>query len=169
MDLDCGLPQGSSLGPLKFIVYAAEMQEVASRRGVLFYGFADDSQLIKHMLVSDINAGKRAIIDCVTDIELWCRSYGLKLNADKSDVIWLGSRPHLAKLSEAEKNLHLPSGTLLASETARNLGVILDQHLTCSKRKLVHAHGLVFTTFGGFGRLNGLLMTFRCNSWFMHS
>ena len=85
------------------------MQEVASRRGVLFHGFADDSQLIEHMLVSDIDAGKRAMIDCVTDIELWCRSYGLKLNADKSDVIWLGSRPQLAKL--------LPSGTLRASET----------------------------------------------------
>ena len=45
VDLDCGLPQGSSLGPLKFIVYAAEMQEVVTRHGVLFHGFADDSQL----------------------------------------------------------------------------------------------------------------------------
>jgi len=73
----------------------------------------------------------RAMIDCVTDIELWCRLYGLKLNADKSDVIWLCSRPQLAKLSEpAEKNLHLLSGTLRASETVRNLGVVFDQHLT---------------------------------------
>jgi len=77
------------------------------------------------MLVSDIDAGKRAMIVCVTDIELWCQSYELKLNADKSDVIWLGSRPQLAKLSEAEKNLiNLPSSTLWASETARNLGVV---------------------------------------------
>ena len=28
-DLDCGLPQGSSLGPLKFIAYASGLQEVA--------------------------------------------------------------------------------------------------------------------------------------------
>ena len=34
MDLDCGLPQGSSLGPLKFIAFAAEMQEVVNRHGV---------------------------------------------------------------------------------------------------------------------------------------
>jgi len=27
------------------------------------------------------------IVDCIADIELWCRSHGLKLNADKSDVI----------------------------------------------------------------------------------
>jgi len=101
------------------------------------------------MLVSDIDAGKSAMIDRVTDIELWCRSYGLKLNADKSDVIWLGSRPQLAKLSEAEKNLHLPSGTLRASETARNLGVVLDQHLTfeaqaraCSRACFYHLRRL---------------------------
>jgi len=70
-------PQGSSLRPFKFIVDAAEMQEVVTRHGVLFHGFADDSQLIKHMLVCEIDAGKRAMIDYITDIEHWCRSYGL--------------------------------------------------------------------------------------------
>ena len=93
----------------------------------------DDSQLSKHMLVNEIYAGKCTMIDCITDIELWCRSHGLKLNADKSDVIWLGSwytRQQLAMISQADKDLHLPSGTLRASVTARNLGVIIDQQLT---------------------------------------
>jgi len=47
MNLDCGLPQGSSLGPLKFIIHAAEMQEVVNCHGISFHGFADDSQLSK--------------------------------------------------------------------------------------------------------------------------
>ena len=123
-DLDCGLPQGSSLGPLKFIAFAAEMQEVVNRHGVSFHGFADDSQLSKHMLVNEIHAGKCTMIDCIADIELWCRSHGLKLNADKSDVIWLGTRQQLAMISQADKDLPLPGGTLRASETAHNLGVI---------------------------------------------
>jgi len=46
--------------------------------------------------------------------------------ADKSDVIWLGSRQQLAKVSEADKDIHLPSDTLRATETVRNLGVIID-------------------------------------------
>ena len=104
MDLDCGLPQGSSLGPLKLILYAAEMQEVVSR-GVSFHGFADDSQLSKHMLVNEIHAGKSTMIDGIAAVELWCRCHGLKLNADKSDVIWLGTRQQLAKMSEADKDL----------------------------------------------------------------
>jgi len=61
---------------------------------------------------------------------VWCRSHGLKLNADKSDVIWLGTRQQLSRMSKADKDLHLPSGTLKASEIARNLGVIIDQQLT---------------------------------------
>ena len=66
MDLDCGLSQGSSLGPLTFIVYAAQMQEVVSRYGVSFHGFADDSQLVNHMLINEIDAGKNAMIDSLT-------------------------------------------------------------------------------------------------------
>ena len=69
-----------------------------------------------------VKQGKCTMIDCIADIELWCRSHGLKLNADKSDVIWLGSwytRQQLAMISQADKDLHLPDGTLRVSETAR--------------------------------------------------
>jgi len=69
---------------MKFIAFAAEMQEVVNRHGVSFHGFADDSQLSKHILVNEIHAGKCMMIDCIADIELWCRSHGL-INADKSD------------------------------------------------------------------------------------
>ena len=63
------------------------MQEVVNRHGVSFHGFADGSQLSKHMFVNEIHAGKCTMIDCIADIELWCCSHGLKLNTDKSDVI----------------------------------------------------------------------------------
>jgi len=68
------------------------------------------------MLVNEIHAGKFTVIDCIADIELWYRSHGLKLNADKSDVIWLGTRQQLTMISQDEKDLHPPNGTLRASE-----------------------------------------------------
>jgi len=67
--LDCGLPQGSSLGPLKYIIYAAELQEIVTQHCVSFHGFADDSQHSKSMVVCDIQAGKRAMTNCIADIE----------------------------------------------------------------------------------------------------
>jgi len=41
----------------EMIIYAAELQDIVSRRGILFHGFADDSQLSKSMSVSDIQTG----------------------------------------------------------------------------------------------------------------
>jgi hypothetical protein len=111
-------------------MYAANLEKVVERHEVSFHGFADDSQLSKHMLVKDIEAGKNAMLNCIMSVELWCRSRGLKLNADKSEVIWLGTRQQLVKLSQSDKELHLPSGVLQASETARNLGVTLDRQLS---------------------------------------
>jgi len=35
VDLDCGIPQGSSIGPLKFVVYAADLHAVTSRHHVI--------------------------------------------------------------------------------------------------------------------------------------
>jgi len=69
MNLDCGLPQGSSLGPLKWIIYAAELQDIVSHHGISFHEFTDDSQLSRSMFVSDIQTGKRAMLCCIADVE----------------------------------------------------------------------------------------------------
>ena len=113
MDLDCGLPQGSSLGRLKWIIYAAELQDIVSHHGISFHGFADDPQLSKSMFVSDIQTGKRAMLCCIADIEAWCQYRGLKLNADKSEVLWFGSRRQIAKLSPVDKDLVLALSTIV--------------------------------------------------------
>jgi len=55
----------------------------------------------------DVHAAKQALIDCVLVIQGWSNSHRLKLNAAKWEVIWLGMRQQLAKLSQAE--LTLPS------------------------------------------------------------
>ena len=76
--------------------------------------FTDDCQLSKSMFVSDIQTGKRAMLGCIADVEVWCRYRGLKLNADKSEVLWLGTRQQVAKLSPADKDLVLPTGEILS-------------------------------------------------------
>ena len=133
------------------------MHRCRKSSAVTFHGFADDSQLVNHMLVNEINAGKNAMIDCITDIELRYRSHALKLNADKSDVIWLGSRQQLA------------SGSLWASETVRNLGVIIDQHLTFEAQARGPARRRVFINFGAYDKSNGSLTTRHCSYWSRHS
>ena len=65
----------------------------------------------------------------INDINHWSQSCKLKLNAQKSEVIWLGTRQQLAKLSQADMTLQLPDGRLISQSTVRNLGAQLDSEL----------------------------------------
>jgi len=69
IDLDSSVSQGSALGPLLYLTYASELQEVADRHGVAFHSFADDTQLSKSVHTEDVHAAKQALIDCVLDIQ----------------------------------------------------------------------------------------------------
>ena len=70
------------------------------------------------------------MIDCVMAIKQWSRSHRLKLNASKSEVIWISTSQQLAHLTEADKQLTLPDGTTItASTSVRNLGVQIDENL----------------------------------------
>ena len=54
----------------------------------------------------------------------------LKLNEDKTQVIWLGTRQQLSKLTE--NRLTLPNATLQFSTAVNDLGVLIDSQLSMS-------------------------------------
>jgi len=82
-----------------YITYASEQQPVAGKHKAVFHSFADDSQLSKATLVEDIQAAMQAIVNCIKSIQDWSSSHRLKLNAAKSEVIWLGTRQQLAPIA----------------------------------------------------------------------
>jgi len=52
-------PQGSTLGPLLYLAYVSELQEVDDRHGVTFHSFADDTRLIKSVRTEDVHADRQ--------------------------------------------------------------------------------------------------------------
>jgi len=54
----------------------------------------------------------------------------LQLNADKTDVIWFGSKSNLAKLRSSDSSLSVGRETVQPVSVVRDLGVLLDAELS---------------------------------------
>ena len=92
---------------------------------------------------------RRHVLTTQACISQWSFAHKLKLNPDKSKVIWPGSRQQLAKLSEADKSVQLPGGLIRSSTTVKNLGVVTDERLSfddqvrsCIKSRYFHLRRL---------------------------
>jgi len=72
----------------------------------------------------------RRLSDCITQIRDWTASNRLKLNEDKTRVIWLGTCQQLQRNEVTAHVLTLPNATVQLSTAVNDLSVLLDSQLT---------------------------------------
>ena len=68
------------------------------------------------------------LVNCIVQLDQWMSKNRLKLNADKTQLIWLGSRQQLAKLTVTQ--LRLTSSVVEFDTSVTYLGVVLDNRLS---------------------------------------
>ena len=67
----------------------------------------------------------------MADVQAWCASRRLQLNAVKTEVVWLGTLGRLQQLTHL--SLTIGSETIQPSTVVRDLGVLIDSELTLQK------------------------------------
>ena len=127
--LACGVPQGSVLGPLLFVLYPSAVTEIAMGRGIRIHVYADDTQIYDSCAASDRQLAATRLLDCVSEIESWMSSNRLKLNTSKTEFIWIGTRQQLSKVDEEVLMRMVCGHSVTPTVKVRDLGVFIDGEL----------------------------------------
>lgn len=123
-----GVPQGSILGPLLFIIYTVDFPSCLENCS--YHSFADDTQIYHKFPISNalqaigvINAELQAVFN-------WSTKNGLLLNPHKTQAMLIGNKKRVGRVDNLFTASIELDGTLVSfTSECKSLGLTIDQCL----------------------------------------
>ena len=128
-----GVPQGSVLGPLFYIIYSNDIIEKVKKSGFTFY--ADDT-----VIYSKKKSLEQAGADIQEDLDglsQWCTQNDLFMNVSKTKVMFYGSKAKINSIDLPE--FYINGQPIDRAKTYTYLGIKLDEQLSLD----IHANLLI--------------------------
>ena len=122
--IKCGVPQGSNLGPLLFLLYVNDLPNCLDQAEPSM--FADDTNVSTSAeSVENLETQLNFELD---NIYRWLVANRLTLNVSKTEYMIIGSRHNLGKIKK-DPTIKIGSETVNRVHTSKSLGVIIDDKL----------------------------------------
>ena len=138
--LDIGVPQGSVLGPLLFLIYVNGINRHVHLGTCNLY--ADDALI--YCTGNSIVELNNSMQKCVDDIQEWYEQNKLVINRPKSNVMLVTTRQMLYHMVDKEFNVLIDNQKLLQCTSMTYLGVEIDNTLSWDAQTNDVCKNLVF-------------------------
>ena len=124
--IKCGIPQGSILGPLFYLLYINDLPQCLSKTKPRL--FADDANLTASG--DSIPYLENAVNSDLENIRKWLIANRLTVNVAKTEFMLIGTKQIIKSISNLQLNVVIENNPVKQVTECKTLWVTVDQHLS---------------------------------------
>ena len=128
LDIVYGVPQGSILGPILFIIFTKDMIQYVDNNCLLIQ-YADDTQTVHSDYIDNLDGLIRMTEETLCKLKYYFDTNGLLLNTQKTQCIFIGSHHYISKIP-VDTAIKFGDSYIVPSTQVKNLGLYIDRHMS---------------------------------------